>query len=77
MRLGGIDCRVSSVLETLQSEGIGAANMVDKNMVVKKKDGKDVEVQDGWVGRIIPIPLVEKILLSDELAADISHDGYL
>lgn len=56
-------------LETLQSEGIGAANMVDKNMVVKKKDGKDVEVQDGWVGRIIPIPLVEKILLSDELAA--------
>lgn len=56
-------------LEILQSEGIGAANMVDKNMVVKKKDGKDVEVQDGWVGRIIPISLVEKILLSDELAA--------
>ncbi len=38
-------------------------------MVVKKKDGKDVEVQDGWVGRLIPIPLVQKILLSDELAA--------
>ena len=56
-------------LEILQSEGIGAANVVDKNMVVKKKDGKDVEVQDGWVGRIIPIPLVEKVLLSDELAA--------
>ncbi len=56
-------------LEILQSEGIAAANIVDKNMVVKKKDGKDVEVQDGWVGRLIPIPLVQKILLSDELAA--------
>lgn len=54
-------------LEILQSEGVGAANIVDKNMIVKKKDGKDVEVQDGWVGRIIPISLVEKVLLTDEL----------
>ena len=38
-------------------------------MVVKKKDGKDVEVQDGWAGRIIPIDLVERVMLSDELAA--------
>ena len=56
-------------LEIIQSEGVGAANVIDKNMVVKKKDGKDVEVQDGWVGRIIPIPLVEKVLLADDLAA--------
>lgn len=56
-------------LEILQSEGVGAANVVDKNLVVKKKDGKDVEVQDGWVGRIIPIPLAEKVLLADDLAA--------
>ena len=56
-------------LEILQSEGVVAANVVDKNMVVKKKDGKDVEVQDGWVGRVIPIPLVEKVLLADDLAA--------
>lgn len=56
-------------LEILQSEGVGAANVVDKNMVVKKKDGKDVEVQDGWVGRIIPISLVEKVLLTDDLNA--------
>ena len=48
---------------------MGAANVVDKNMVVKKKDGKEVEVQDGWVGRIIPISLVEKVLLADDLAA--------
>ncbi len=56
-------------LEVIQSEGIAAANAVDKNMVVKKKDGKDMEVQDGWVGRIIPIPLVEEVLLTDELEA--------
>lgn len=55
-------------LEIIQSEGVGAANVIDKNMVVKKKDGKDVEVQDGWVGRIIPIPLVEKVLLAEDLA---------
>lgn len=60
---------VGGDLEILQSEGIGAANIVDKNMVVKKKDGKDVEVQNGWVGRIIPIPLVQKVLLGDELAS--------
>ncbi|MCM1139885.1 MAG: type I restriction-modification system subunit M [Muribaculum sp.] len=54
-------------LEVIQSEGVKAANAVDPNMVVKKKDGKDVEVQDGWVGRIIPIDLVEKVLLTDEL----------
>jgi len=60
---------VGGDLEILQSEGIGAANIVDKNMVVKKKDGKDVEVQDGWVGRIIPIPLVQKVLLGDKLAS--------
>lgn len=55
-------------LEVIQSEGVKAANAVDPNMVVKKKDGKDVEVQDGWVGRIIPIDLVERVLLTDELA---------
>ncbi len=56
-------------LEIMQSEGITAANVVDPNMVVKKKDGKDVEVQDGWVGRIIPIKLVEQVLYADDLAA--------
>ena len=55
-------------LEVLRSEGMGAANVVDKNMVVKKKDGKDEEVQDGWVGRIIPIELVEKVFLAHDLA---------
>lgn len=61
--------QISGDLEIIHSEGLVAANAVDPNMVVKKKDGKDVEVQDGWAGRIIPIDLVERVMLSDELAA--------
>ena len=34
-------------------------------MVIKKKDGKDVEVQDGWKGRIIPFELVQETFLKD------------
>lgn len=61
--------QISGDLEIIHSEGLVAANAVDPNMVVKKKDGKDVEVQDGWAGRIIPIDLVERVMLSDELAS--------
>lgn len=46
-------------LEILQTEGFGATRMVDPNYVFKKKDGKDVEVQDGWKGRILPFGLVQ------------------
>lgn len=61
--------QISGDLEIIHSEGLVAANAVDPNMVAKKKDGKDIEVQDGWAGRIIPIDLVERVMLSDELAA--------
>ena len=46
-------------LEILQTEGFGATRVVDPNFVVKKKDGKDVEVQDGWKGRILPFGLAQ------------------
>lgn len=36
-------------LEIIQTEGFDAVRRVDPNMVVKKKKGKDVEVQDGWL----------------------------
>lgn len=60
---------VSIDLETLQNEGFGAVRAVDPDMVVKKKGGKDVEVQDGWTGRILPFDLVQRRLLSDDLKA--------
>ena len=51
---------VDNDLEMIQSEGYGeATRRVDPNMVVKKKDGKDIEVQEGWCGHIIPFELAQ------------------
>jgi len=56
-------------LEILQTEGFAATRVVDPNFVVKKKDGKDVEVQDGWKGRILPFDLVQLVHHKKELDA--------
>ncbi len=56
-------------LEILQTEGFAASRVVDPNLVIKKKDGKDVEVQEGWKGRIIPFELVQMNYLKKELDA--------
>lgn len=58
--------RIGNDLEILQSEGWGSVRAVDPNRVLKKKDGKEQEVQDGWFGRIIPFELVQETLLKDE-----------
>ena len=56
-------------LEILQTEGVEASRVVDPNLVTKKKNGKDVEVQEGWKGRIIPFELVQATYLTEALAA--------
>jgi type I restriction enzyme M protein len=56
-------------LEILQTEGFDATRVVDPNFVLKKKDGKDVEVQDGWKGRILPFDLVQLAHHNKELEA--------
>jgi len=56
-------------LEMIQTEGFEATKQVDPNMVVKKKNGNDVEVQEGWLGRIIPFDLVQETLLQEEASA--------
>lgn len=56
-------------LEILQTEGFAATCVVDPNYIVKKKDGKDVEVQDGWKGRILPFDLVQLAHHKKELDA--------
>ena len=58
---------ISIDLEIIQTEGMGAVKRVDPNMVVKKKGGKDVEVQDGWAGRVLPFDLVESRLLAEDV----------
>ncbi len=60
--------KTESDLEVLQSEGFGAVRAVDERMVVKKVNGVDEEVQDGWQGRIIPFELVERKFFTNELA---------
>lgn len=60
---------ISADLEMMQTEGFAATKQVDANIVIKKKDGKDVEVQDGWKGHIMPFDLVQQTYLSDDLAA--------
>ena len=56
---------ISGDLELIQTEGIKAVTQVDPNMVIKKKNGKDVEVQEGWKGHILPFDLVQDICLSE------------
>jgi len=56
---------ISGDLELIQTEGIKAVKQVDPNMVIKKKNGKDVEVQEGWRGHILPFDLVQEICLSE------------
>lgn len=54
-------------LEIMQTEGFEATKKVDPNLVIKKKNGKDHEVQLGWLGRIIPFELVQNSFLSKEV----------
>lgn len=60
---------IAADLEMIQTEGKSAITQVDPNMVIKKKDGKETEVQDGYVGHILPFDLVQNNLLVSELNA--------
>ena len=57
--------KIAVDLEIIQTEGFAATKKVDPNLVTKKKNGKEQEIQDGWIGRVIPFELVQKELLSD------------
>ena len=58
---------IATDLEMIQTEGKTAITQVDPNMVIKKKDGKETEVQEGWAGHILPFELVQKLRLQSEL----------
>ena len=60
--------QIANDLEILQSEGLKAAKQVDPHYVIKKENNKDVEVQDGWQGHVLPFTLVQEQLLQRELA---------
>ena len=61
--------KIAVDLEIIQTEGFEATKQVDPNMVVKKKDGKEQEVQEGWIGHVLPFELVQQQMLSNDLAS--------
>lgn len=58
---------ISTDLEMIQTEGKTAITQVDPHMVTKKKGNEETEVQDGWIGHILPFELVQKLRLQSEL----------
>jgi type I restriction enzyme M protein len=58
---------IAQDLEIIQTEGFDSIKQVDANMVFKKKNGKEQEVQDGWKGHIIPFDLVQVTYLKKEV----------
>ncbi len=54
-------------LEIIQTEGFEATKVVEPNMVIKKKNGKDVEEQEGWKGKIMPFELIQENYFLKEL----------
>lgn len=60
---------IAADLEMIQTEGKQAIKQVDPFMVIKKdsKTKKEAEVQEGWVGHILPFELVQKVKLPKEL----------
>lgn len=56
-------------LEVIQTEGFDAVRKVDPHMVIKKKGEKESEVQDGWVGHVLPFDLVQRELLAESRTA--------
>lgn len=63
---------INTDLEMMQTEGFEATKLVDANIVIKKKNGKDTEVQDNvnpWKGHILPFDLVQQTHLKSDLQA--------
>ncbi|MDM1412447.1 type I restriction-modification system subunit M [Myroides odoratimimus] len=60
---------IAGDIEILQTEGVQAAKVVDPNLVIKKKNNKEVEVQEGWKGHIFPFKLVQEVYLQEQVQA--------
>lgn len=58
--------QIASDLEMIQTEGFEATKKVDPKMVIKKKNGADIEIQEGFIGHIIPFDLVQDTLLKED-----------
>lgn len=61
--------KIAVDLEIISTEGKTSITKVDPKMVIKKKNDKEIEVQDGYIGHIIPFELVESKYFGSELEA--------
>ena len=61
--------KIAIDLEIIQTEGFEATKKVDPNYIVKKKDGKEQEIQDGWIGHFFPFELIQNTLLKEQTNA--------
>lgn len=61
--------KIAVDLEIIQTEGFEATKKVNPNMILKKQGGKEQEVQDGWVGHIIPFDLIQSTILAKDKGA--------
>lgn len=68
---------ISSDLEIIQSEGEESIRCVDPKKVIKKKDGKEIEKQDGWTGHIFSFEMVQKVYFNAELSQIREKEGGL
>ncbi|NLZ73076.1 MAG: type I restriction-modification system subunit M, partial [Bacteroidales bacterium] len=57
--------KISGDLEILQSEGFEAIKKVDPKMVTKN----DVEIQEGYIGHVLPFELIQRLMMASELNA--------
>lgn len=55
--------KIAADLEILQTEGFQAVKQIDPRMVEKNKE----EIQDGWMGHVLPFELVQEMLLQDDV----------
>ena len=58
--------KIAIDLEMIQTEGTESIKKVDPNLVLKKKGGKEEEIQEGWTGHVLPFTLVQETLLKKE-----------
>lgn len=60
---------IANDLEIIQTEKHDAIRKVDPNMIIKKVNNEEIEVQRGWRGHIIPFELIQQTILKDEYDA--------
>lgn len=59
--------KISQDLEIIQNDGFKACTEVEPNMIIRKKNGVDTEVQDGWKGKILSFNIVQNRFFKKQL----------